>query len=420
MTSGTTTNEESTARRGSSPPASLRRMAVFVGGALILGAGLAIWLGSAQPDRHFGFLHSVNETITAGRQARITRLLVKPGQVVAPGTALLTLQDASLEVARIQQQQAIAALEAELHQAQARASVEIADRKAKLEAELFETQIKLAAFEEKRFDQRMALFASENRVMLAQAEERLAQVQIAAAGEMKLPFEPLTVSDARQNKPHKRDFLFELQERETTRNKLETSEAQVDLCEDRLEMLKKQLEGVAAQINEAFGVNVIQTRLTSAQASLAKLDAEAPTLTVTASKHGTVGIFNKAAGELIGPRDTIVELFDADQPYVLAEVPTSKLLQFSVGADVNLLFPGNVRRIGTISELPPQAASLPGPGERLADRGGLLRIQILPKGKVWPQVPFGTYVEVSSYPAAKTGVSCQPSGETPTRKTTSS
>lgn len=419
MTSGSTTNGESLAAHGSSPPASLRRMAAFVGGALLLGAGLAIWLGSAQPDRHFGFLHSVNETITAGRQARITRLLVKPGQVVAPGAALLTLQDASLEAARIQQQQAIAALEAELLQAQARASVEIADRKAKLEAELFETQIKLAGFEEKRFDQRLALFASENRVMVAQAEERLAHVQIASVGELELPFEPLTVTDAR-NKPHKRDFLFELHERETTRNKLETSEAQVDLCEGRLEMLKKQLEGVAAQINEAFGVNVIQTRLASGQASLAKLDAEAPTLTVTATRHGTVGTFNKAAGELIGPRDTIVELFDADQPYVLAEIPTSRLLQFPAGADVQIVFPGNVCRTGTISELPPQAASLPGPGERLADRGGLLRLQILPKGQVWPQVPFGTYVEVSSTPAAKAGLAAQSSGETPNRKTSSS
>lgn len=387
-------------------------MAAFVGGALLLGAGLAIWLGSAQPDRHFGFLHSVNETITAGRQARITRLLVKPGQVVAPGTALLTLQDASLEAARVQQQQAIAALEAELHQAQARASVEIADRKAKLEAELFETQIKLATFEEKRFDQRLSLFASENRVMVAQAEERLAQVQIASA-DMKLPFEPLMVSDSRQDKPRKRDFLFELQERETTRNKLETSEAQVDLCEGRLEMLKKQLEGAAAQINEAFGVNVIQTRLASAQASLVKLDAEAPTLTVTSTKHGTVGTFNKTAGELIGPRDTIVELFDADQPYVLAEVPTSDLLQFPAGTEVNLVFPGSTRRLGTISELPPQAASLPRPGERLSDRGTLLRIQIVPKGQVWPQVPFGTYVEVSSMSATKTALTSRKSGETP-------
>ncbi len=376
-------------------------MVTFVGVALLAGVGLAIWLGNPRQDRHFGFLHAVNETITAGRQARITKLLVKPGQVVTPGTPLLSVQDASLEAARMQQQQAIAALEAELRQVQAKAAVEIADRKAKFEAELFETQLKLAGYEEKRFDQRLALFAAENRVVVAQAEERLSHIQIASAAEDSLPFEPLTVTPSGRSKAQSKDFLFELQERETTRNKLETSEAQVDLCESRLTLLKKQLEGAPAQINEAFGVNVIQTRLASAQSSLAKLDAEAPTLTVAATRHGTVGIFAKSTGELIGARDTIVELFDADQPYVLAEIPTSKLLQFPAGSDVELVFPGDERRRGTISELPPQAASVPGPRERLADHGGLLRIQILPQGQIWPQVPFGTYVEVSAVPIRK-------------------
>lgn len=401
MTSGTPAHEESPKSPGSKPPASLRRMVVFLGVALALGIGLASWLGRNNQEKQFGFLHSVNETITAGRQARITQITVKPGQVVAPGTPLLTLQDASFEAARVQQQQAIAALESELRQAQARASVEIADRKAKLEAELFETQLKLAGYEEKRFDQRLALFAAENRVVIAQAEERLSQVQFAAVGELKLPFEPLLMTDVREPKTKKKDFLFELQERETTRNKLETSEAQVDLCEARLDMLKKQVEGVPSQINEAFGVNVIQTRLASAQSSLAKLDAEAPTLTITATRHGTVGTFSKSAGELVGPRDTVVELFDAEQPYVLAEISTSKLPQFSAGGEVELLFPGNTVRRGTISELPPQAATLPGPQERIADQCGRLRIKILPKGQVWPQVPFGTFVEVQAIPVKK-------------------
>lgn len=371
-------------------------MIAFVGVAMTLGVGLAAWLGNTQQVRHFGFLHSVNETVTAGRQARITRLLVKAGQLVTPGTPLLTLQDASLEAARVQQQQAIASLEAELRQVQARATVEIADRKAKLEAEVFETQLRLAGYEEKRFDQRLALFAAENRVVVAQAEERLSEVQIASANDEVLPFKPLTIAEAGPVKGKKRDFLYELQERETTRNKVETSEAQVDLCEARLGFLKKQLEGAPAQINEAFGVNVIQTRLTAAQSSLAKLDAEAPTLTVAATRHGTVGVFAKSAGELIGPRETIVELFDADQPYVLAEIPTSNFPDFPAGSEVELVFPGNTLRRGTISDLPAQATTTPDSRGSASERRGLLRIQVLPKGQVWPQVPFGTYVEVSA------------------------
>ncbi|MDB5338066.1 MAG: hypothetical protein JWN70_3685 [Planctomycetaceae bacterium] len=394
MNSGMTANGETATNSGSSPPASIKRIALFGTIALLSSAAFVFWMGNVRQESHSGYLHSVNESIKAGRQARITQLLVKPGQVVTPGSPLLILRDVSLEASRINQQSTIAALEAELRQAQARASVEIADRKAKLEAELFETQLKLAGYEEKRFDQRLALYASENRVMLAEAEDRLSEVQVASKGEMELPFETLTFADMRQPKGKKRDFLFELQERETTRNKVETSEAQVVLCEERLAFLKKQLDGASAQINEAFGVNVIQTRITTAQAALVQLDAETPTLTLTATKHGTVGVFAKSAGEMVSSQDVIVELFDAEQPYVFAEIPTSQLAQFPSGKEVELLFPGQVIRRGTISELPPQAAPLPGPRERLADNCGQMRLQILPAGQLWPQVPFGTRVEV--------------------------
>lgn len=398
MTSGMTALGEAT-NPGSTPPATSRRIFLFGSIALLSSIGIVCWLSNRPRLQHAGYLHSVNETITAGRQARITQILVKSGQVVTPGTPLLTLRDVALEMARANQQQAIAALEAELRQAQARAAVEIADRKAKLEAELFEAQLKLAGYEEKRFDQRLALFASENRVMLAQAEERLAQVQVVSANEMELPAKPLTMTDMRQPKTRSSDFLFELQERETTRNKVETSEAQVALCEQRLALLKKQLEGAPAQINDAFGVNVIQTRITAAQTSLAQLDAETPTLTVTATRHGTVGVFAKSIGEMVTPQDVIVELFDADQPYILAEIPTSQMTHFPSGREVELLFPGDVLRTGIISELPPQAAPLPGPRERMADNCGQLRLRILPAGRLWPSVPFGTRVEVRSLKA---------------------
>jgi multidrug resistance efflux pump len=392
-----TANGEIATNPGSSPPASMRRIALFGAVALLSSAAIVFWIGNVHQESHTGYLHSVNESITAGRQARITQLLVKPGQIVAPGTALLVLRDVSLEASRLHQQNAIAALEAELRQAQARASVEIADRKAKLEASVFETQLKLASFEEKRFDQRLALFASESRVMIAEAEDRLDQPQVASNGEMPLPFETLTLADVRhQPKPKKQDFLFELQQRETTRNKVETSETQVILCETQLAMLKKQLESADAQINEAFGVNVIQTRIAAAQAALVQIDAETPTLTLTATKHGTVGVFAKSLGEMVASQEVIVELFDAEQPYIFAEIPTSRLTQFPANQEVELVFPGEISRRGTVSELPPQAAPLPGPRERLADNCGQLRLQILPSGQLWPKVPFGTRVEVRS------------------------
>ncbi|MDB5389304.1 MAG: hypothetical protein JWM11_4950 [Planctomycetaceae bacterium] len=379
----------------SSLPASNRRMLGFALSALLAGIAVVVGLSRIGSERHTGYLRSATESITAGRQARITKLLVKPNDPIKPGTPLLILKDASLETTRANQQHALAALEAELRQAQARASVEIADRKAKLEAEIFEAQLKLASFEEKRFDHRLALFASDNRVMLAQTTARSSEVQVAWAGkEFDLPFEPLTISKVQLPKGIKRDYLRELQERESTRNKLEASEAQVSLCEGRLNLLKKQLEGVPGQINEAFGVNVIQTRIKTAQSSLTQLDAEAPTLTILAKKHGTVGVFMKGCGEIVAPTDVIVELFDTDQPNIMVEINTILLAKFPAKAEVELVFPGGTVRKGQVSELPPQAMALPGPNSALTQNSGQIRLTILPAGQLWPAVPFGSQIEV--------------------------
>jgi len=390
-----TDGEQATPTQVSSLPVSPRRILGFAGGALLAGIVIVVGWNRFSTDRQIGYLHSATESVTAGRQARITNLLVQSGQSVKPGTPLLVLKDASLEAARTNQQNALAALEAELRQSQARAAVEIEDRKAKLQAEIFEAQLKQAGFEEKRFDQRLSLFAAENRVMVAEAEARLSEDQLVAAGDdIVFPFEPLTMSAKSQPKRVQRDLLMDLRERESMRNKLEASEAQVSLCEERLNSLKKQLENVPAQINEAFGVNVIQTRIQSAQLALARLDAEAPTLTVTAKRHGTVGVFNKGRGELIGPMDIVVEIFDPDQPYIMLETDTSQLAKYPAKSTVELLFPCGSVRQGRISELPPQAASLPGPRDPLTASSGRIRLRVQPAGQIWPTVPFGTHIEV--------------------------
>jgi multidrug efflux pump subunit AcrA (membrane-fusion protein) len=397
MTVETTTKQDVPASANvPTPPASKRRIFAFATGALLAGVAVVIGLSRIGSERHAGYLRSATERVTAGRQARITKLLVKSGDAINPGTPLLILKDASLDATRANQQHALAALEAELRQAQAKASVEIADRKSKLESEIFEAQLKLAGFEEMRFDHRLTLFASENRILFAQRESLASDTLIAWGGkEFDLPFKPMTISKDRKSTGVERDYLHELQERESTRNRLEASEAQVGLCEERLNLLKKKLQGVPAQINEAFGVNVIQTRITTAQTSLAQLDAEAPTLTITAKKFGTVGVFAKGTGETVGPMDVIVELFDPEQPFVMLEVSTDHLAKYPVKAEVELVFPGNIIRKGQVSEVPLQVATLPGPENPLSQNSGQIRLSILPSGQLWPTVPFGSHIEVS-------------------------
>jgi hypothetical protein len=127
-------------------PAPVGRMLVLATLALCGGVGLTIGLARSEYETFTGYLQARGRTVTAGRDARIAGVLVKQGQVAQPGTPLLTLSDMQLEETRAAKQRQVAALEAELAQIHAQAAIEIAGRRQKLEAEIFETKLKSAQY----------------------------------------------------------------------------------------------------------------------------------------------------------------------------------------------------------------------------------------------------------------------------------
>jgi hypothetical protein len=54
-----------------------------------------------------------------------------------------------------------------------------------------------------------------------------------------------------------------------------------------------------------------------------------------------------------------------------------------------LAFPGSIPRLGRLEAIPPQTADLGERGE------STIELKIVPTGKPWPEVPFGSTVDVS-------------------------
>jgi multidrug resistance efflux pump len=353
--------------------------------ALVGGVAFSCWLARAGYERHTGYLQAKSRTITAGREARIASIDVRPGQIVEPGAALIQLKDLELEEQRVRKQREITSLEAELTQVRAKATIELSARRQALEAEVFDTRLKAAQYLKQQFSQRAGAVV-------------VAPVQVDPFEEAAEP-KYLTMShhDRRQAFAGPDATLVAIR-REAALQSIEISGGQIDLCHQHLAQLKDRLDNLEEQILEAMGAKVAQARLNQAKEELAQLDREQQSLTLTAEVHGTVGVFLKEPGEHVSAHEPIVELLDEDQPYLMVRVPSSQIADFQPGAEVALVFPGGVSGSGRVESIPPQVAPMPGVRELGLD---LVTVHVAPAGRLWPSIPFGSVVEVRCPKGAK-------------------
>ena len=87
--------------------------------------------------------------------------------------------------------------------------------------------------------------------------------------------------------------------REAARNATEVFSAQVEICDERLEELRRLKAVLPEQIRCANGVDVAAARLEQAKSELARLDEQRAAMRLKAPVSGTVGVFRRSVGELI-------------------------------------------------------------------------------------------------------------------------
>jgi hypothetical protein len=105
-----------------------------------------------------------------------------------------------------------------------------------------------------------------------------------------------------------------------------------------------------------------------------------------------VGVFHKEVGDHVAAYEPIVQLLDEEQPYLLLQIPSRQISDFPPGTLVSLKFPNGAVGKGRVVEIPPQTTEIPGNGT--AGSETKIAAHIDPVGMLWPNIPFGSVVEV--------------------------
>lgn len=352
---------------------------------IVAGMGLAagIW-ATSRFDQHSavtfpGRLQSRMVTITAEWPARLQAVHVKPGQRVAAGMNLFVLEpEQSAQQAALRKQDA-ARKEQDAIRVKAAAELELHWRRRELQAEIFQTQLRLAGLRQEKVHLEVEQVAWRERLSVKSVFQNDA------------PPAPLfrfisesspDVSDQRMQAMLKEDAAAAAAQALT---------AQIALCEQRLEELKS-LDGMLeSQVRKSHGVDLAEEQLRlAAETAAVEIEDVTASTTVTSPSYGLIGLFHKQTGELVQAGEVLVQILDDDRRTIEVEVPSWTVGHFTPGKQIPLEFPGSERRTGVISAIPPQTSA----PQTDSDRDALVTLVVEPAGKLWPPVPIGSRVLV--------------------------
>jgi len=356
-------------------PASPVRMAVVCLFSLMSSLGMTTLLGRATDQIWIGHLETVTEVISAPIDSKILSFEVQPGQEVRAGQLIIQLDSAALDQKIEDQSDKIEQLELELKQLEAKANVELSWRLKEIDDDIYGNKLKSADLLREKY---LADFTD---VAWSNVLSKHSPIQTAAATGL----QPLVHSLSTPDEVRIQAML----EQEAAHNASEVYTAQVELLEKRLEELKSIRSSLDEQVRNAHGLPLIRHRLESATRELERLESLRDQSKILAPTYGTVGVFRLDAGAEINKGEPLFEILDRAQQYVTVLVRSRDLPSFQLGGQVNLNFPGEARRKGLISEIPPQITEVRENGESFS------QIRITPVSSPWPELPFGSNVEVT-------------------------
>lgn len=351
------------------------RVSLFGGAALAAGMALSGRLQQPVADSQKGTLQAKTTVIAAGRPAKIAEILVAAGEEVTPGTPLLRLTDDRLAAKIVAQKQAIEAREVELKKVQAQAEVDLKWRQRELQAEIFDTQLKSAGYLKEKISRQVEQLAW---------KEQLTSVSLTSGGNAVT--EGLVRRLSFIDEPPNPARLQVLLKEDAAANAIEALDVQIKLCEDRLADLKQLGDTLQEKIRTSTGVDLAETRLSQSKAELAALEEQIPGLTINSDSHGRVGLWAKQVGEAVAPGETIVEVHDQDQRFLMLHVPSALAGDYRQGVKLSLIFPGQERLAGAVTEVGPQTIR--------SNDEPMVPVRITSIGRVWPSLAIGTRVIV--------------------------
>jgi multidrug resistance efflux pump len=341
--------------------------------ASLAGMGTVALLQTVRYERFPGHLQAAEVTLSAPRDARLNRIVAEAGGSVASGAPVFELVDEQLDSDIEQQQGLLAALDKEVAQVEAKLLVELQERRRVLRQELFETKLKSAAFLRQKFSSEVEQLAW---------KQVVEDMDETAGGSGSLVRATGFSSNDRES-----DRVAALLKQEAATNAQEVSSAQAEICDQRMAELSAIERELPEQLRRSMGLEVLAQRQSEAKTRLERLTTRKGELSVPAPATGTVGVYQARVGDHIPAHAPIVQLFDEDRPHVVVDVPSDRIAEFQPGKSLKLVFPGNREASGRIEAIPPQTSRTG------TDGRAVVSVLVVPRGKLWPVVPFGSRVE---------------------------
>jgi multidrug resistance efflux pump len=324
-----------------------------------------------QYERFPAFLQARLRTVSASRDAQVSEILVTPGMLVKARQPLVRLTDAAFEQRLEAKTREIESLEIELAQNQARLEVELEWRRKNVIERIFDARLR-------------SLQALRHEIRSPLGDDFSRETAWSAA-----PVTPVVRGSS---------LIFDGRLRGEASTGGPASAAgqspasEVDLCTQHIQELERINRELPEKISRSMGVDLARARLAHAQAELARLESQKHELTLVAEASGMVGVFQKDVGDHVSAHEPIVQLLDEEQPYLLLQIPSLRISDFSPGTVVELQFPGNKKGKGRVEEIPPQTSPISCEGGASGDT--MITAHVDPVGALWPSLPFGSVVEV--------------------------
>lgn len=367
-------------RNSASFPAPRSRIILFSLLALAAGVGMSVWLGKLRFERFPGYLQARLQTLSAGREARIAEILVAPGTVVAPGQPIVVLADKELEQKLQLSRQEIQSLEIELSRTKAALEVELDIQRRDILDRIFATKCRSAQLMRQQF-----IGSPENSLS--------SRIATRFKSEAQPPVTFVTRSSQLFEDVSRGDQAHGSRSASVNRNvPARALSVEMELCIDHVAQLEKMSQELPQKIARSMGADLAQARLDHAKAALTVLEKQQKELTLVAESAGMIGVYHKQVGDHVTAHEPIVQLLDEEQPFLMVQVPSPRISDFAPGTVVELRFPGGEKGKGRVETIPPQTSDVP--DETGVKSETKITAHIDPVGKLWPNIPFGSVVEV--------------------------
>ena len=392
-------------RQSSALPASaLRTMSLLIV-AMLIGFCTVYLLGRQRNQPLTGILSADITTIRVPAASRLTSVQVKAGEEVFSGQPLLTLEKLEHLAFIESQEHLVRDLEREVKRVEAQAAIELEWRTRDLDRELSNVRQRVALRElDGRTVSRVPDIRpnrSQNGVPVRSVSASNAPASTSAtrgraggiiffsgaSGQSSMVSEPAHVPDVPEpvrtaQLPHN-SMVSDSEAISPADPDLQTLRAE----QSRLEAVRT---GLPATVNEAIGATTIQAQYAEAAKQLESMKTVSREVNVKSPVYGTVGQVRYREGDDMQAGEVMLRILHTDRRYITAYLPTRRVHELRPGQEVELQFPGNEEFRGQVVDIPMVADLTGQSGETLA------AIRIEQVGRLWPNVPVGSQIDVIS------------------------